>query len=780
MRRPFGFRRALGRGALAFILGSAAGGLPAAADVPTAWQQLDDGDPSPAPLRGAFDAERNLPVLVWSGLGGGVGAITQWELVGDDWKRRRFPEPTPHIVGGCVAFDAGRNRLVIFGEGTAKDRTWEFDGTAWEERVFAVHPVGRIRCSMTYDSTASRIVMFGGYSTGLLGLGDTWEYDGTSWQQISGTGPTPRGEAGVAYDAGAGVTVLFGGRNGSVVYADTWEYDAVRNRWRNESPSTGPSARTGAGLAYDPVRDRTVLFGGLNVFGVVNDTWEYDGRTWQQRSPPVSPVARYNMVTMFDATRGKVLIWGGAEDNNNFNDTWTYDGATWERIAVSGLPGVRHDFAMEYSPEIDGLVLHGGEVSGGVVVYRDTWHYTGAVWTRQDPPVPPTAKGSFKLEHDPWLGGLLGFGGTDPIADLPEASDEHRYDPVAGTWTSTPGCCPDARMEHGWARADALGGFLMFGGDACCSGTGSLYFANDTWLRTPSGWTEIDPPNRPGGRTAVAMAWDSWRGRAVLYGGRTQLMTFAETWEFDGVDWVRRFATSPPGERYSAGLVFDPVRGVSVLFGAGSPMETVTWEYDGTGWTARPTPFLPDPSRAYFEMAWDPKREVIFVFGGQDLKSEHNFNDTWAYGADPDGDGNVGKLDNCVSTSNADQSNGDGDAAGDVCDCAPSDSSAWGAPVPVTGLTASGSGTTTIVWADQSGSVGSGVMYDVASGDLAALRSGSWSGASCLASQTALPSATDTRIPEPGSGYWYLTRSRNACGIGTYGRAGLDGASPCP
>jgi hypothetical protein len=228
-------------------------------------------------------------------------------------------------------------------------------------------------------------------------------------------------------------------------------------------------------------------------------------------------------------------------------------------------------------------------------------------------------------------------------------------------------------------------------------------------------------------------------------------------------------------------MIYDPKRDRVVLFGDGPLLEQVTWEFDGTSWIAMPTPFMPSEPRCWTQLAYDSKREVTMLFGGQSCNGFSFFNDTWAYGPDPDGDGKVGGFDNCRATANPDQANGDGDVAGDVCDCASGDATAWSAPKVVTGLGLSGSGTTSLTWDDQSEAVGPGVRYDVATGDVGTLRStGSFSGATCLESQTSLPSTSDGRPLGAGSGFWYLVRARNACGIGTYGAAGLDAASPCP
>jgi len=230
-------------------------------------------------------------------------------------------------------------------------------------------------------------------------------------------------------------------------------------------------------------------------------------------------------------------------------------------------------------------------------------------------------------------------------------------------------------------------------------------------------------------------------------------------------------------------LEYDRARDRTVLFGNGPVLEGLTWEFDGSSWTARTTPFQPDADRCWFGMAYDSKREVVMLFGGSKCDSQIYFNDLWAYGPDPDGDGIVGGLDNCRQTVNPDQANADGDPAGDACDCASLDPGSFAPPVEVTGLHADGSGSTSVSWDDQAPLVGSDVTYDLVTGSIQDLRSaGDFSAASCLADGLAAPSYSDGRSPVLGDGFYYVARSTNACGLGTYGpgRAGLDASGPCP
>src|SRR5262249_12382183 len=67
----------------------------------------------------------------------------------------------------------------------------------------------------------------------------------------------------------------------------------AQDDWMHAAPATTPPGRYDAGMAFDSARNRTVLFGGVDVnFNGLNDTWEWDGSTWTQLSPATSPPAR--------------------------------------------------------------------------------------------------------------------------------------------------------------------------------------------------------------------------------------------------------------------------------------------------------------------------------------------------------------------------------------------------------------------------------------------------------------------------------------------------------
>jgi len=153
-------------------------------------------------------------------------------------------------------------------------------------------------------------------------------------------------------------------------------------------------------------------------------------------------------------------------------------------------------------------------------------------------------------------------------------------------------------------------------------GASLLARAEATWrLRAPA----AAPPSRSG----YAMAYDSIRGRVVVFGGTGAGTTLADTWEWDGLSWSQRNpAVSPPARAWGA-MVFDSARGRSVLFG-GSPPNTFlgdTWEWDGTIWSQRASTG-PAPRQRH-AMAWDSVRRRVVLFGGRGASGMSA--DTWEW-----------------------------------------------------------------------------------------------------------------------------------------------------
>ena len=127
----------------------------------------------------------------------------------------------------------------------------------------------------------------------------------------------------MAYDAARGRVVLFGGgivptsqQGGgwppTQFHADTWEWNGAT--WLERTPQGGssPRARHEHAMAYDPIRQVTYLFGGLDSDGnPLGDLWQWDGQRWSQLLTLDAPASRFDCGLAFDTARGRLVLFGG-------------------------------------------------------------------------------------------------------------------------------------------------------------------------------------------------------------------------------------------------------------------------------------------------------------------------------------------------------------------------------------------------------------------------------------------------------------------------------------
>ncbi|MCI4338624.1 MAG: hypothetical protein L3J72_04915, partial [Thermoplasmata archaeon] len=154
--------------------------------------------------------------------------------------------------------------------------------------------------------------------------------------------------------------------------------------------SSQPAIRAAAGLAYDPILQRTVLFGGYNPnVSAFGDTWEFARGGWTDLnlSASASPPARWNPELVFDAADGYLLLYGGRNTTQFFNDSWSFNGTNWTHLGTTLAPPWGYG-SMTYDAK-DGYVLffgaaHGNLPSGTSSSWSDlnvTWEFRGGLWT---------------------------------------------------------------------------------------------------------------------------------------------------------------------------------------------------------------------------------------------------------------------------------------------------------------------------------------------------------------------------------------------------------------
>jgi hypothetical protein len=140
------------------------------------------------------------------------------------------------------------------------------------------------------------------------------------------------------------------------------------------------------------------------------------------------------------------------------------------------------------------------------------------------------------------------------------------------------------------------------------------------------GWSPPSgDPLPPGVRSEAAIAYDSDRGRAVLFGGSDAgNALLGDTWEWDGATekWAQITpAGFTPRARRGHALVYDAARKKTVLYGgiAGTQVQDYmedTWTWDGAAWTRVGNAQSPHPEpRTGLHMAFDASRGRVVLYG---------------------------------------------------------------------------------------------------------------------------------------------------------------------
>jgi hypothetical protein len=138
-----------------------------------------------------------------------------------------------------------------------------------------------------------------------------------------------------------------------------------------------------------------------------------------------------------------------------------------------------------------------------------------------------------------------------------------------------------------------------------------------------NGWQIIETKTSPGPRHSVSIAYDKERDRAVLFGGASEWIGTAwvsdnDTWEWDGDNWIKLEPTLSPHPRYGHAMAYDEKRGVIVMFGGQGEYGLLadTWEWDGENWLNVYTVGFAPPARIGHQMFYDRSRGRVMLSGG--------------------------------------------------------------------------------------------------------------------------------------------------------------------
>jgi hypothetical protein len=384
-----------------------------------------------------------------------------------------------------------------------------------------------------FDAGRGVTVLFGGAVPGSF-LADTWEWDGRAWtQRTPANSPRARVHHAAFFDASRGVAAVVGGYATTLPQPlDHWEWDGTD--WTLRGTRQIPLQRIGATVAFDSVRSRAVLFGGFQGTSTMqpqlSDTWEWDGSTWSQ-------VGWSNVPLQITAFAFDVTQSAGVAFDLLFGASWTWRGMQWQGRNMVSRPSDRHDFAISTVPPRGRVVLFGGRTWSPSTDQNDTWEWDGATWTQSFPTTSPSPRSGHAMT---W------FSRSQSVV-MVGRGETWEWDGNDWRQRSTP-IAPTSRTRHVMVEDEARGVVVLFGGDPGP--------ASDTWEWDGSAWTFRPVPGPQLDSWRMAMVYDRPRQRVVLRGENVTTQS-SEIWEWEGATWTQRATV---GEPESGPMAFDPVR----------------------------------------------------------------------------------------------------------------------------------------------------------------------------------------------------------------------------
>ncbi len=191
-------------------------------------------------------------------------------------------------------------------------------------------------------------------------------------------------------------------------------------------------------------------------------------------------------------------------------------------------------------------------------------------------------------------------------------------------WTGIATPTPSQRTSFGLAFDSGRGRAVLFGGHSY-SPWADL---GDTWEWNGTVWSQ-SANTGPYPRWGVSMAYDAARARTVLYGGIAEVVPFNrdDTWEWDGQAWTLAAAIGPGATSYFPVMLYDAyLQRITQLRVTGSSSgPTQFWDWNGTTWTLRTGPGVASLGQA----AYDSARSRVVMYAGGQIGEFDSAGETW-------------------------------------------------------------------------------------------------------------------------------------------------------
>jgi hypothetical protein len=232
-----------------------------------------------------------------------------------------------------------------------------------------------VRSASAYDPVRRRVVVFGG-DNGATQLNDTWEWDGHKWAATGSAPPPIRAGQFLDYDTAVRTMRLYGGDSGATLYTDVYTYNG--GAWALAA-SAGREVAKGATMSYDGTAKKLVTFGGLIGANTTNHTWTWTTSSgWFQEGSTTAP-ARDDTATAYDPVRNRTVVYSGNPGSGGtLSDIWEWNNASWSLVSATGGPGPRTGHRLVYDGDAAKVL-----VFGNAGLSEDLWEWNGTLWTQR-------------------------------------------------------------------------------------------------------------------------------------------------------------------------------------------------------------------------------------------------------------------------------------------------------------------------------------------------------------------------------------------------------------
>ncbi|MFN8587334.1 MAG: hypothetical protein U0704_05990 [Candidatus Eisenbacteria bacterium] len=439
------------------------------------------------------------------------------------------------------------------------------------------------RHSAVVDSRRDRLVVMGGYPV----QSAFWAFDlhTPSWTELGSYGS--RLDHSACYDPSRDAMFFYGGS--SQEYAMTY---SSGERYSFETSLSTPLQSGVLNLPGDPqnfnllldrAHDRLLVLGYSDTPPATVYSYVINTGVWSsQASAMVYPNVNVAKTAVVDAANDRVITLLGGVRQMTLSGT-----PTWTALPTGGTA----------PPALDGIAIM-DSLRARVLLFRDdmsVWALSlggSPEWSQvalagAGPAARTKHSVTLDVERDRALlcGGTLTVGGTSK-------ADVWAFDLATHTWQLLldPGAGPEWRRDHTAVRASAIDALVVFGSQGVIGNTAYVWPLSGT-----SSGTRLSPSGTPpSARRLSALAYDSSRNRAYVFGGMVNSggAVPGDVWALSlggSPAWTDLSTSGGPSGRRSANAFWDPVRDRLIVVG-GTEAGTYTSKTDIWALTLSGTP----------------------------------------------------------------------------------------------------------------------------------------------------------------------------------------------